>query len=199
MTTVMTLSCMCHRLLSQLSQRMDLMCQFANEEQTGAFLHPFLKAIILHFWLAYDHPFIDGNGRTARALFYWSVLSQGFWLFEFVSISSIIHKAPIRYARSFLYTETDENDLTYFILFQLTVMRRESKSCMPTWKEKREKSRTLKDCSDRRRSIIGRSLSLGMRSVTQAWSIPSSPTEAATESAIRPPEPTCWISLRNGS
>lgn len=108
----------------QLSQRMDLLCQFANEEQTGAFLHPFLKAIILHFWLAYDHPFIDGNGRTARALFYWSVLSQGFWLFEFVSISSIIHKAPIRYARSFLYTETDENDLTYFILFQLTVIRR---------------------------------------------------------------------------
>ena len=108
----------------QLSQRMDLMCQFANEEQTGAFLHPVLKAIILHFWLAYDHPFIDGNGRTARALFYWSVLSQGFWLFEFVSISSIIHKAPIRYARSFLYTETDENDLTYFILYQLTVIQR---------------------------------------------------------------------------
>lgn len=108
----------------QLPQRMALMCQFANEEQTGAFLHPVLKAIILHFWLAYDHPFIDGNGRTARALFYWSVLSQGFWLLEFVSISSIIHKAPVRYTRSFLYTETDENDLTYFILFQLTVIQR---------------------------------------------------------------------------
>ena len=83
-----------------------------------------LKAIILHFWLAYDHPFIDGNGRTARALFYWSVLSQGFWLLELVSISRIIHKAPVKYARSFLYTETDENDLTYFILSQLTVIKR---------------------------------------------------------------------------
>ena len=108
----------------QIPQRMALMCQFANETQSAAFLHPVLKAIILHFWLAYDHPFIDGNGRTARALFYWSVLSQKFWLFEFVSISRILKKAPAKYARSFLYTETDENDLTYFILSQLTVIRR---------------------------------------------------------------------------
>jgi Fic family protein len=108
----------------QIPHRMALMCQFANETQTGAFLHPVLKAIILHFWLAYDHSFVDGNGRTARALFYWSVLSQKFWLFEFVSISRIIHKAPVKYTRSFLYTETDENDLTYFILSQLTVIKR---------------------------------------------------------------------------
>lgn len=104
--------------------RMAAMSDFANQTQTGAFLHPILKAIVLHFWLAYDHPFIDGNGRTARALFYWSVLSQGFWMFEFLSISSIIRKAPAKYARSFLYTETDENDLTYFILAQLRVIQR---------------------------------------------------------------------------
>ena len=104
--------------------RMAAMFDFANQTQTGAFLHPILKAIILHFWLAYDHPFIDGNGRAARALFYWSVLSQGFWMFEFLSISSIIRKAPAKYVRSFLYTETDENDLTYFILAQLRVIQR---------------------------------------------------------------------------
>lgn len=108
----------------EILQRLNAMCEFANRTQTGVFLHPVLKAIILHFWLAYDHPFIDGNGRTARALFYWSVLSQDFWLFEFVSISTILRKAPIKYVRSFLYTETDENDLTYFILAQLQVIRR---------------------------------------------------------------------------
>lgn len=104
--------------------RMTAMFDFANQTQTGAFLHPILKAVILHFWLAYDHPFIDGNGRAARVLFYWSVLSQGFWMFEFLSISSIIRKAPTKYARSFLYTETDENDLTDFILAQLRVIQR---------------------------------------------------------------------------
>ena len=108
----------------QIEKRLKAMCEFANSTQTGVFLHPVLKAIILHFWLAYDHPFIDGNGRTARALFYWSVLSQDFWLFEFVSISTILRKAPMKYVRSFLYTETDENDLTYFILAQLQVIRR---------------------------------------------------------------------------
>ena len=107
-----------------ISSRMAAMFDFANQTRTGAFLHPILKAIILHFWLAYDHPFVDGNGRTARALFYWSVLSQGFWMFGFLSISSIIRKAPAKYARSFLYTETDENDLTYFILAQLRVIQR---------------------------------------------------------------------------
>ena len=107
----------------EIPRRMDAMCDFANKTQTDAFLHPILKAIILHFWLAYDHPFVDGNGRTARALFYWSVLSQDFWMFEFLSISTIIRKAPAKYARSFLYTETDENDLTYFILAQLQVIR----------------------------------------------------------------------------
>ncbi len=109
---------------TEIRRRMAAMCDFANSSQSGAFLHPILKAIILHFWLAHDHPFVDGNGRTARALFYWSALSQNCWMFEFLSISGIIRKAPARYARSFLYTETDENDLTYFILAQLQVIRR---------------------------------------------------------------------------
>ena len=108
----------------EIRRRMAAMCDFANQRQPDAFLPPILKAIILHFWLAYDHPFVDGNGRTARALFYWSALSDDFWMFEFLSISGIIRKAPARYGRSFLYTETDENDLTYFILAQLQVIRR---------------------------------------------------------------------------
>jgi Fic family protein len=83
-----------------------------------------VRAILLHFWLAYDHPFVDGNGRTARALFYWSMLREGYWLCEYISISRILRKAPVRYGRAFLYTETDDNDLTYFLLFQLGVLRR---------------------------------------------------------------------------
>jgi Fic family protein len=108
----------------QLEERMAAMCDFANGETPGEFLHPVLRSIVLHFWLAYDHPFLDGNGRVARALFYWSMLRHQYWLFEFISISQIILTAPIKYARAFLYTETDENDLTYFIIQQLDVIRR---------------------------------------------------------------------------
>lgn len=105
-----------------LPQRMTELCNFANDT-TGAFLHPVLRAIILHFWLAYDHPFVDGNGRTARALFYWSMLRQGYWLAEFISISNILLKSPKKYYLAFLHTETDQNDLTYFIIHQLEVIR----------------------------------------------------------------------------
>lgn len=108
----------------ELPERLGAMCDFANERTQGPFIHPVVRAMILHFWLAYDHPFVDGNGRTARALFYWSMLSQGYWLTEFLSISRILKKAPAQYSRSFLYTETDGNDLTYFLEYQLRVLQR---------------------------------------------------------------------------
>ena len=108
----------------QLPERLERMCAFANGQDDGGFLHPVVRAIILHFWVGHDHPFVDGNGRTARALFYWSMLRQGYWLTQFLSISSILAKAPASYARSYLYTETDGNDLTYFLDYHLGVIRR---------------------------------------------------------------------------
>lgn len=80
-----------------LPERLRLMCDFATGKVTAqGYLHPIVKAIILHFWLAYDHPFADGNGRTARALFYWQMLREGYWLAEFISISSLIRNAPVQ-------------------------------------------------------------------------------------------------------
>ncbi|NGX60300.1 MAG: hypothetical protein KR126chlam3_01471, partial [Chlamydiae bacterium] len=113
---------------SELDRRLAVMCDFANEKIPSQFIHPAIRAVILHFWLAYDHPFVDGNGRTARALFYWFMLRNGYWLFEFISISEIILKAPVQYAEAFLYTETDQNDLTYFIIHQMEVIRRSIQS-----------------------------------------------------------------------
>lgn len=108
----------------ELEKRMEAMCAFANGHRSGEFIPPAVRAILLHFWLAYDHPFVDGNGRTARALFYWSMAREGYWLCEYVSISRILKKARGQYARSFLYSETDENDATYFILYQMRVVLR---------------------------------------------------------------------------
>ena len=107
---------------STLGDRLQTLCEFANGQGEEGFVHPVLRAIIVHFMLAYDHPFVDGNGRTARALFYWTMLHHGYWLFEFLTISPLLKKSPGRYAKAFLYTETDENDLTYFILHQLDVI-----------------------------------------------------------------------------
>lgn len=107
----------------ELPGRLEELCRFANGETPKVFIHPVVRAIALHFWLAYDHPFCDGNGRTARALFYWAMLHQGYWLFEFISISSVINKARGQYERSFLFSESDDNDLTYFLLAQVKVIQ----------------------------------------------------------------------------
>ena len=108
----------------ELEERMRAMCAFANGAQPDEFVPPAVRAILLHFWLAYDHPFVDGNGRTARALFYWSMAREGYWLCEYVSISRILRKARAQYARAYLYTETDDNDATYFLLYQMRVLLR---------------------------------------------------------------------------
>lgn len=152
-------------LASELEARMEAMCDFANDQSSGEFIHPVIRSIILHFWLAYDHPFVDGNGRTARALFYWSMLRHGYWLFEFVSISHIIIKAPAQYGRAFLYTETDDNDLTYFILYHLEVIRRAIAELYRYIERKTQRLKTIEKqmrgietLNHRQRALIGHAL-----------------------------------------
>ncbi len=149
----------------QLKERMDDMCDFANSKSPEGFIHPVIRSIILHFWLAYNHPFVDGNGRVARALFYWSMLHNGFWLFEFISISQIIRRHPSKYGRSFLYTETDDNDLTYFILYHLEVIQRAIKKLHEYIKRKAEKLRAIESelrgvaiLNHRQRALISHAL-----------------------------------------
>ena len=128
---------------SEIPRRLDSICDFANAAKPNDFIHPVIRAVVLHFLLAYDHPFQDGNGRTARALFYWSMLRQGYWTMEFVSISRILKKAPAQYTRSYLYTETDENDVTYFIVHQLDVIVRAIDELFEYLERKSHESRDL--------------------------------------------------------
>ncbi|MBF6621083.1 MAG: Fic family protein [Patulibacter sp.] len=109
----------------ELAARLRALCDFANAQDDGdEFVHPVVRAITLHFWLGHDHPFADGNGRTARALFYWSMRTQGYWLAEYLAISRILQQAPAQYSRAYVHTETDDGDLTYFLLHQLAVVER---------------------------------------------------------------------------
>ena len=109
----------------ELGARLQLICDFANKEgeDETVYIPPIIRAIIVHFMIGYDHPFVDGNGRTARALFYWVMAKEGYWLMEYISISRVLKKAPAKYLYAYLYTETDENDVTYFIVHQLEVIK----------------------------------------------------------------------------
>lgn len=96
-------------------------CKFASDDKHD-FIHPIIKGIILHFFMGYIHPFNDGNGRAARSIFYWYVLTRGYWLFEYMSVSRILLRSKKNYGLAYLFTETDENDLTYFINYNLSAI-----------------------------------------------------------------------------
>ncbi|MDR0198839.1 MAG: Fic family protein [Methanomassiliicoccaceae archaeon] len=99
---------------------MRALCDYVNDEKV--FVHPLIKGIMIHYLIGYIHPFVDGNGRTARSLFYWYLLKKGYWVIEFMSLSKAIKNDRQNYDLSYLLSETDENDMTYFIKFNLSKM-----------------------------------------------------------------------------
>lgn len=107
----------------ELEELIKAICDFFNKDIDGNFIHPIVKASILHFMIAFIHPFGDGNGRTARTIFYWYLLKKRYWLVEYLSISRIIAQSKNKYYKAFVYTETDDNDLTYFIHYQLHTLK----------------------------------------------------------------------------
>ena len=98
------------------------LCKYFNETNARVFVHPIIRGIIIHFMVAYMHPFVDGNGRTARALFYWYMLKQGYWLTEYLSISRVIAMSKKSYEKAYQYVEADDDDLGYFIAYNLKVL-----------------------------------------------------------------------------
>lgn len=102
-----------------LNQEMKRFFEYANDEDDDSFIHPVIKAIFIHFWIGYLHPFTDGNGRLARGLFYWYLLKKGYWTFVYLPISTMIRNSPDAYAKSYLYTEQDDLDLTYFFDYNI--------------------------------------------------------------------------------
>lgn len=107
----------------ELATRMAKFCDFANASgPDSSSMDPVLRAILLHFWVAYDHPFADGNGRTARAMFYWSMVRSGYPLVQHVSLSGAILGDSPAYYNAFQFVESDEDDATYFILNQVEML-----------------------------------------------------------------------------
>ncbi len=102
----------------------DRLCHFFNDKSPKIFIHPILRAIIIHFLIGYYHPFADGNGRTARALFYWYMMRSNYWLVQYLSISRIIRGSKKAYEKSYLYSEHDGNDIGYFVKYNLDVLRK---------------------------------------------------------------------------
>jgi len=141
-------------------KQMEELCNFANDCSTKDFIHPIIKAIILHFWFGYLHPFVDGNGRIARCIFYWSLMQDNYDFMAYYPISTMIKKSPKQYSDSYIYTEQDDNDLTYFIDYNLNKIK-EAKDSFELYFERKIKEQNQiteiaekKDLNDRQEQLL---------------------------------------------
>lgn len=95
-------------------------CDYANNRDKSKDIHPVTKAILLHFWLIYLHPFKDGSVRIARVIFYCYLMKNGYEDFiQYISLSHAISKSQISYANAFIYSVQDDEDVSYFIDYNL--------------------------------------------------------------------------------
>ncbi|MDO8554776.1 MAG: Fic family protein [Candidatus Micrarchaeota archaeon] len=117
-------------------------CEFANSND-ARYIHPVVKAAILHFLMGYIHPFEDGNGRTARTITYWYLLRNRYWIIKFMTISRVINHAKTKYAQAYLNSETDDNDITYFIKFQIDAIDQALKDLRDYIKRKLEEKKDM--------------------------------------------------------
>lgn len=108
----------------EIPEFVESLCDFFNNDNPRTFIHPIIRGIIVHFMLAFMHPFVDGNGRTARALFYWYMLKEGYKLTEYMSISRVIAKSKSNYEKAFRYVENDGNDMGYFVAYNLGALEK---------------------------------------------------------------------------
>lgn len=161
----------------ELPERLAALLTFANDSGTASqapFIHPLVRAIVLHFWLAYLHPFVDGNGRLARALFYWQMLRSGYDFAQYLSISGPIDRAPRAYYLAFAHSETDGGDLTYFLLHQLRVLRRATDDLISHLRDRAQRLQSLTTAAlagavnDRQRAILERLLREPQEGITIA-------------------------------
>ena len=129
----------------ELDDRLRLILAFANGHTPDQWIHPVLRALIVHFMIGYDHPFVDGNGRVARALFYWSMMRQGYDLARYLTVSGILRRSPGKYGRSYLFTETDAGDLTYFVDYHIGVIKRSIKELVQYANSRRAETEELQE------------------------------------------------------
>ena len=106
----------------QIEPAMKQLIEWVNEKNDAHFIHPLIKASFIHFYFVYIHPFFDGNGRTARALFYYFMIKNGYEFFKYFSISVVVQKTKIQYYKAIKDTEDCNADITYFLLYMATTI-----------------------------------------------------------------------------
>lgn len=95
--------------------QMEEFFYWLNSEE-GRLHHPVLRAGITHYELVRIHPFVDGNGRAARALATLVLYAEGYDVKRFFSIEEYFDRDAMRYYQALASVGEGENmDLTYWL------------------------------------------------------------------------------------
>lgn len=166
-------------LAKELEQRLEFVVSWFNNCEPSTSVPAFVIATALHFSVGFEHPFHDGNGRLARALFYWVMFKYGYSAFRYISISALLNEAPVQYGKSYIYTETDEMDMTYFIEYQSKITSRAIDQFLQDFSEMVEKYQGFKQqlatskfyaqANENQRAVIMLVHNIGIKKVTANW------------------------------
>lgn len=144
-----------------LIQELRRLVEFANDKgENTTFIHPVVKAIILHFWIGYLHPFTDGNGRVARAIMYWYLLKNNYRAFMFMPLSTIIKKSFKQYPMAYVYTEQDANDFTYFLDYMVRKFKQAKKEFEDYVQRKYDENQKIQNVIDDKYNLNDRQILL---------------------------------------
>lgn len=104
---------------NDLPKAMANLVNFINENDG---MNELVKAAIIHFYIAYLHPYFDGNGRMARLVHLWYLVQQGFDNTLFIPFSSYIVKSVKKYYEAYTLIEENQKvtgliDVTPFIIY----------------------------------------------------------------------------------
>ena len=146
--------------MSFVKQEFERFIKFANDDLSESFVHPIIKAVMLHFWIGYLHPFTDGNGRLARVMFYWYLLKKDYWAFAYLPISKVIKESPIQYGNAYIYSEQDDLDLTYFIDYNIRKIKLSIKEFEKYFEKKSKENLKMNKLSKTKYSLNERQIQL---------------------------------------
>jgi len=93
------------------------LCRAINKDYSDH--DPLIQALAAHYHFASMHPFLDGNGRTARALEALMLQKVGLRESLFIAMSNYYYEEKNSYLSTLASVRADNHDLTAFIIFGL--------------------------------------------------------------------------------
>ena len=98
---------------------MEALVAFIREEDE---INDLLKAALIHFYVAYLHPYFDGNGRMARLLHQWYLVQRGYPSALFVPLSGYVERSRKAYYNAYTLVENNREisgvlDATPFLVY----------------------------------------------------------------------------------